>query len=99
MAASPGRWVAGVLSASLLGLFLLPLIALSTYAPFPTILREANDTGVRAAIGFTLFASGLALAVSLAFGVPLGYLIARRPFWGRSAVESLVALPVVVPHL
>jgi molybdate/tungstate transport system permease protein len=88
-----------VLSGSLLLLFLLPLYALFTYAPPSEILSAANDPAVRAALWLTFFASGVAVLAAVVFAIPLGYLLARRPFPGRSVVEAIVALPVVVPHL
>jgi ABC-type sulfate transport system permease component len=88
-----------VLAGSLLLLFLLPIYALFTYAPPSLLLTAANDPAVRAAIWLTLFASGIAVLAAVVFAIPLGYLLARRPFRGRSVVEAFVALPVVVPHL
>jgi molybdate/tungstate transport system permease protein len=88
-----------VLSASLLLLFLLPLYALFTYAPPSAIWAAARDPAVRAAVSLTLLASGIAVVAAVVFAIPLGYLLARRRFPGRSVVESVVALPVVVPHL
>jgi ABC-type sulfate transport system permease component len=88
-----------VLSGSLLLLFLLPIYALFTYAPPQRILSDAANPGVRAALWLTFFASGIAVLAAVIFAIPLGYLLARRTFRGRSVVESLVALPVVVPHL
>ncbi len=103
----PRRWRAGpawtvvqaVLSGSLLLLFLLPIAALFSYAHVGQIVEVARDPAVRAALWLTFFASGIAVLAALVFGVPLGYVLARRRFPGRSIVESLVALPVVVPHL
>jgi molybdate/tungstate transport system permease protein len=88
-----------VLSGSLLLLFLLPIVALFTYAPASRIVAAAANGGVRAAIGVTLFASGIAVLAAVLFAIPLGYILARRRFPGRSAVEAVVALPVAVPHL
>ncbi|MCI4331571.1 MAG: ABC transporter permease [Thermoplasmata archaeon] len=95
----PGTVVAGLLSASLLALFLVPLVALVTFVPPSAIAQVASDPAARASIAFTLYASGLALLISLFLGIPLGYLLARRSFPGHALVESAVALPVVVPHL
>ncbi len=97
----PSPWLAlqGVLSASLLLLFLLPIYALFTYAPPAEIWQAANDPAVRAALWLTLLASGIAVLAAVVFGLPLGYLLARRRFPGSRLVESLVTLPVVVPHL
>ena len=103
----PRRWGSGTaglavgigLSASLLLLFLVPIVALFTFAPLGGIVSAAESVGVRDSIGLTLFSSGIALLASILLGVPLGYLLARRAFPGRTLVESLVSLPVVVPHL
>jgi ABC-type sulfate transport system permease component len=88
-----------VLSGSLLLLFLLPLYALFTYAPISSIVGNAHNAGVRAALWLTFFASGIAVLAAVVFAIPMGYLLARRRFPGRTVIEALVALPVVVPHL
>lgn len=101
------RWRAGplwlalqvALSGSLLLLFVLPIAALFTYAPFSRILEAASNGAVRASLWLTLFSSGLAVLAAIVLGIPMGYLLARRRFPGRAVVESVVALPVVVPHL
>jgi molybdate/tungstate transport system permease protein len=88
-----------VLSGSLLLLFVLPILALFTYGPFDQIFLELRNAQVREALWFTFYASGISVLVAILFGIPLGYVLARRKFPGRSVIESLVALPVVVPHL
>lgn len=86
-------------SGSLVLLLVLPLAALFAFAPPGGILRAAGDPAVLASLGFTLFASGIALLMSLVLGVPLGYVLARRTFRGKSVLESFVTLPIVLPHL
>ena len=87
------------LSGSLLLLFILPIVALFDYAPLSDLVSAAESAQVRAALWLTFFASGIAVVAAVVFGIPLGYLLARRVFPGRTVVESFVALPVVVPHL
>jgi molybdate/tungstate transport system permease protein len=87
------------LSASMLLLFILPIVALFTYAPPAQLLAAWNNKAVQAAIWFTLLASGIAVLAAVLFAIPLGYILARRRFPGRSVVEAVVALPVAVPHL
>ncbi len=94
-----GRGAAAVLSASLVGLFVLPLVALFVYAGANGLASAASDPGFATALEFTLLASALAVALGVAAGVPLGYLLARYRFPGRHLVESVVTVPVVVPHL
>jgi len=101
------RWKTGplwvglqiALSGSLLLLFLLPIFALFTYAPVSRIVAAAGNVQVREAIWVTLYASGIAVLASALLAIPLGYLLARKRFFGRALVESVVGLPVVVPHL
>ena len=94
-------WVVlqAVLGGSLLALFLLPLYALFTYAPPGAIGAAAHQPAVQAAVYLTLLASGIAVLTAVVLAIPLGYLLARRRFPGRSVVEAVVALPVAVPHL
>ncbi|MEZ6071668.1 MAG: ABC transporter permease subunit [Pirellulales bacterium] len=37
------------------------------------------------------------VAGSLVFGIALGWLLARKQFWGKSIVETLLNLPLVLP--
>lgn len=46
---------------------------------------------------FTVTMAGLATLVMLPPGVALAWLLARREFPGRSVIEALVSLPLVVP--
>ena len=46
---------------------------------------------------FTLGVAALATVAILPLGVALGLLLARRDFFGKTVVETLVALPLVLP--
>jgi molybdate transport system permease protein len=48
-------------------------------------------------IGFTAWASALSTLVILPFGLALAWALARRDWPGKSIVETLVALPMVLP--
>jgi len=96
---SLGSVVAVALATSLLALFVLPILALVASTTPAAFVRAVGDPAVRLSVAFTLYASAVALALSVVLGVPLGYLLARRSFRGRGVVESIVGLPVVVPHL
>ena len=49
------------------------------------------------AIGLSIKVSIVATMLNAAIGIPLAYLLARRRFWGRGAVDVLVTLPLVLP--
>jgi molybdate transport system permease protein len=53
--------------------------------------------GIAAALGLSLRVSLLATAVNAVIGIPLAYVLAKRRFWGRAAVDVLVTLPLVLP--
>ncbi len=93
------RGLSWLTAGSLVLLLVLPLVALLASAPAGDVLHAAADPAVQASLGFTLLASGVALGISVLLGVPLGYVLARRTFPGKALVESLVTLPIVLPHL
>ena len=55
---------------------------------------KRDDWGV---IGLSLTVAGWSVLLSLPFAVFFGWLLARKRFFGRSLVENLVQLPLVLP--
>ena len=47
--------------------------------------------------GFTLLMAAAATLLMLPPGIAIAWVLARRRFWGRSVLETLVSLPLVVP--
>lgn len=52
---------------------------------------------VGSALWLSLRVALLATALNALFGIPLAYLLAKRRFWGREALDVLVTLPLVLP--
>ncbi|AMQ18352.1 tungstate ABC transporter permease WtpB [Thermococcus peptonophilus] len=88
-----------------LGSFLIAYIAVPIAVVF---IKQASDVGmlvktlhdpyvVEAVRNSLLTATATAL-IALLFGVPLGYVLARRDFPGKSVVQALVDVPIVIPH-
>lgn len=50
------------------------------------------------AVGTSLYASFLAVLVGFVLGVPLAYLLARKNFRGKNAIEGVIDLPMAIPH-
>ncbi len=83
----------------LVAFVLVPLLRLITL-PSPHLLLSAfKDESAIASIKNSLFYSFLTAAFSLIFGIPLAFLMAKEKF-GRmeKAVETIVDLPLAVPH-
>lgn len=49
------------------------------------------------AIRLSLWVSGIAMIVSLPFGIVTAYLLARGKFWGKSILNGIVHLPLILP--
>jgi molybdate/tungstate transport system permease protein len=62
------------------------------------LLEAANDPIVIESILLTLYASFLATLIVMILGTPLAYVLARHDFHGKSIIESIVDVPVIIPH-
>ncbi len=76
----------------------LPLIQLYALQSPAALVHAANDGSVLASIALSIEAALATALLAGAAGVPLGYLLARRTFRGRSLVEGIVDVPLAVPH-
>src|SRR5258708_27719661 len=52
---------------------------------------------INAALLLSLFTTGLSSLVTLIFGLPLAYVLARWRFPGRRLIAAIVELPIVIP--
>ena len=76
----------------------LPILNLLFTTDPSRIASTARDPTVQAALSITLSAALIATLISIVFGVPLGYVLAREKFAGKALVEGIVDMPVVIPH-
>jgi molybdate transport system permease protein len=86
-----------LLSLPFLLFLLLPISALLLRASPERIAANLGQPVVYQAIGLSLYTSLAATAVSILFGTPLAYLLARRRFRFKRLLDSLVDLPTVLP--
>jgi molybdate/tungstate transport system permease protein len=75
-----------------------PLLRLLWESSPASLIEALGDPDLRASIALTVFTATMATVLAALFGIPLAYLLARRPFPGRRIVQGLVDLPVVIPH-
>lgn len=76
---------------------LLPLAAIFLKLDLSTVVMELQNPSVLDAIGVGLATSLLATILCFAFGVPTAYLLATKSFRGKSFVDALLDLPMVLP--
>ena len=84
---------------SILVLFLtIPLIKLFMSVGALSMYQTLQDKEVYDSIFLTLKSAFYAVIFVCITGIPLAYLIARYDFWGKSILESILDIPVMVPH-
>jgi molybdate transport system permease protein len=88
-----------LLVAALIGVVfvVLPVVALVARAPWGRFGDVLADEGARTALRLSLEVSLAATVLSVLFGVPLAWVLARREFRGRSVLRAMVVLPIVLP--
>jgi len=77
---------------------LLPLIELLRAPSLSTLKQTLLDRDVVRSIWLSIYTAGAAALISFFFGTPLAYLLARAHFRGKRFLESLIDLPIVIPH-
>lgn len=78
-------------------LFVVPLASLLSRAPWSRMGELISSDVVVDALRLSLITSLAAAALSVLFGVPLAWLLARVDFTGRRLVRAIVTLPMVLP--
>jgi molybdate transport system permease protein len=77
--------------------FVLPLVGLLDRTSWSTFAEDLTSTEALAALRLSLVCSLAAALLSVVFGLPLAWVLARVTFPGRSLVRALVLLPLVLP--
>jgi len=76
---------------------LLPIVAIFLRIPVRDLFAQLDNQVARDALVVSLKTSAIAHISVLVFGTPTAYLLARKRFPGRSAVLTLIELPLVLP--
>ena len=85
--------------AALFALFLgLPVVTLVARAVLDGSLATAIASPVvLGALWLSLVTTAISLAITVVFGLPLAFVLARRQFRGKGWLEAIVDLPIVLP--
>ena len=90
-------WPLAVPATIAVAFLLLPLLGLLVRAPWRSLDRVLAESQVVDALRLSLICASAATVVSLVFGVPLAWVLARARFRGRGLLRALVTLPLVLP--
>ena len=86
-----------VLASIAIAFFALPLIGLLWRAPWSSAWSFLTAESATTALRLSLVTSLWATALSIVFGVPLAWLLARSEIPGRGAIRALCTLSMVLP--
>jgi molybdate/tungstate transport system permease protein len=77
----------------------LPLIVLLVRVPWSQTTTILGTNIVFSAVSISLESTTIATAITFVFGVPLGFLLARYRFPGKSIITGMVYFPLVLPPI
>ena len=101
MNASPTRRstppLIGFLATIGVAFIVIPLVALLIRAPWSDLVDQLSGSGAWVALRLSIEVSFAAAGLSLLFGAPVAWVLARSAIPGRSALRALVILPLVLP--
>ena len=87
-----------VLSGILFFLLVSPVLNLIASSSFSGLLLAASNAEAVSAIALTIYTSALTALAAVLFGLPLGYLLGKYQFPGRSLLDSIIEIPLMIPH-
>ena len=76
----------------------LPVVNMCLLDSPEALVRAALDPEVQGAIFISLFSATLTTCIALVLGTPLAYLLARTRFFGKSVVDTVIDIPILLPH-
>ena len=77
---------------------LLPLIEMIRQPSMHDLKESICEPDVFRSIMLSIFTSGMAALISIIIGTPFAYLLARNDFFGKKFIESIIDLPIMIPH-
>jgi molybdate transport system permease protein len=86
-----------ILAAVAIAFFSLPLLGLLWRAPWSSAWSYLTDDTATTALRLSLVCSLWATGLSVVFGVPLAWLLARSDLPGRGVIRALTTLSMVLP--
>lgn len=98
MKKGPFFWVTISCGVMIMAFILLPLIQMVLSPSMKKLYTTIKDKDVLKSIWLSIYASGLAAIISFVIGTPFAYFLARKDFWGKNFVESIIDIPIVIPH-
>lgn len=91
-------WVFSFAGLLLVLFILIPLLGTLAASSPSEIASGLTQPDVLSSLSLTFLCAVVATLIALIFGVPLAYLLARRNFPGKSLLQGVIDLPIIIPH-
>ena len=91
------EWLFVLPSLLLLALLALPVLALLWRAGTEGMLALIAEPSALSALKLSLLTSTLSMLIAVLTGTPLAFVLARRKFAGKTFLELVIDLPIVLP--
>jgi molybdate transport system permease protein len=88
-----------LITAIYLGFWAAMLAATATYATPHDVWAVLVSREIRYATALSVITCTVSALVSVVLAVPIGYLMSRRRFWGRSLIDAALDIPIVLPPM
>lgn len=75
------------------------LVATAVHSTPGDLLAALQSREIQHSIFLSLLTCSLTALLSLIVAVPIGYLLARRKFFGKALMESILDIPIVLPPM
>jgi molybdate transport system permease protein len=93
----PARLLVGVLAGSFFLFLGMPLAALIIREPPAMLWQAIQQPEAIEALQLSIVTTCISTLLSVVFGLPVAYILARLRFRGRAFLETLVTMPTVLP--
>src|SRR5438045_9335874 len=93
----PARLLVGILAGSFFLFLGIPLAALIIREPPAMLWQAIRLPESIQALQLSLITTTISTLLTLVFGIPVAYILARLHFPGRNLLETLVTMPTVLP--
>ena len=78
---------------------IVPIVHIFIKLSFVDFVSAIKDDEVWKSIFTSIFCAGCATFIGCIIGIPLGYLLSKYRFKGKSIVESIINIPIAIPHV
>ncbi|HPF85013.1 MAG TPA: ABC transporter permease [Aminivibrio sp.] len=99
MQRSSREWLFLLSMGSFLVLYILwPLGGMFLRADWGIVASSFSDSEIVGALWRSIWTAAAATGVIALFGTPLAYFLARNTFRGKSVLEAIIDVPIMIPH-